>query len=64
MKPPCKKAGVDCPRRCPGCQQQCPEYKDYRALCDRANAQKRAYYEAKDTEAKSRIRMATIRKGR
>lgn len=41
MRPPCKKAGVDCPRRCPGCQTQCQEYQRFRAICDQANAKRR-----------------------
>jgi hypothetical protein len=30
-KPPCKKNGQDCPKRCPGCQPRCPDYAAYRA---------------------------------
>lgn len=53
MKPPCRKAGVDCPRRCPGCQAQCPEYKDFRAWCDSRLAQAKANAESNDAYAQS-----------
>lgn len=28
-KPPCKKDGIECPRRYFGCRSECPEYSDY-----------------------------------
>ena len=31
-KPPCKVNGVDCPRRCVGCQSQCEKYREWLAI--------------------------------
>lgn len=30
-KPPCKKDGIPCPRRCPGCQDHCEELAKFQA---------------------------------
>lgn len=29
VQPPCKKSGVDCNKRQPGCHSKCPEYKAF-----------------------------------
>lgn len=39
-KPPCKKNGIDCAKRCPGCQDSCPDMKKWRAEVDAENEKK------------------------
>lgn len=41
MKPPCKKDGVDCPKRELGCRAACSEWKAFREKIDAANAERR-----------------------
>lgn len=57
MKPPCMKNGVDCPRRCIGCQAQCPDYRQFRAKCDAAITRRMAESEATDTRIEGLFRM-------
>ena len=39
-KPPCKKNGVPCAKRCPGCQDHCSEMADWKAEKAAANEKK------------------------
>ena len=49
-KPPCKKDGVDCPRREVGCQGKCEEYKEFTKA--RQELSKRCYeYVAQQRQA-------------
>lgn len=56
--PPCKKNGIDCPKRCPGCQPRCKDYIDFRAGCDADNARRRAEVESTENVILSKRRMA------
>lgn len=44
--PPCKKNGIDCPRRCPGCQDECEDLiplREHYAAIRKARAEERIY---------------------
>ena len=34
MKSPCKRNGIDCPKRQMGCHDDCKEYQEYVAECE------------------------------
>ena len=55
--PPCKKNGIDCPKRCPGCQPRCKDYIDFRAGCDADNARRRAVCDSLDAIITSKMHM-------
>ena len=54
---PCRRGGVDCPGRAPGCHGSCPEYAAYRAGMDEDAARRRQEVDARAVGADYHIRM-------
>lgn len=62
MKPPCKKNGIDCIRRHPGCQTSCPDMKREQLMHMLELQEKKRLLEQQVTTAMSVERMRRRKK--